>query len=238
MQDIINQILFFFKDLSFEEETHRYYVKGKPLKESVSKVIKKLCKKTDFKSIAQAIDKRDNLPPGTTGQFWSNNSKVSTSIGHKAHFFGEIYAFHRNIKPTDGLEEAIVKFWKELPEHIIPVFTELKMYHKKYLFGGMKDITLFNTKTGKFIIADYKTNKTLFKNHDGKKMLPPFDDFLDNAFNHYQVQFSLYQMQFEQTGFKVERRILIHIKKDGTYDMYDTEDLTTRLNDWLKTTYI
>lgn len=233
MDKVKNEILYFFKDLSFEESTHKYFVKGNALKKSVSKIIKEFCQSVDFKSIASAIDKRDELPPGTTREFWRNKAKVATTRGHKAHFFGEIYAFHRNIKPNDGFERAIVKFWNDLPDHIIPVFTELKMYHKLHMFGGMKDITLYNLETNKFILGDYKTNEDLFKNHEGKRMLEPFQDYLDNPFNHYQIQFSLYQILFEQTGYEIERRVLIHIKQDGTYDMYDTKDLTEPLKKYL-----
>jgi len=237
MDRIKNEILSFFQDLGFEEKTHKYYVKGEPLSKSVSRLIKEFVHYTDFKQIALATDRRDDLPPGTTSIFWNNKSKVSLAKGDKAHFFGEMYAFKRNLKPTCGYERAVVKFWNELPDHIIPVFTELKMYHKLYRFGGMKDITLYNTKTQKFIIGDYKTNEDLFKNHKGKKLKKPFSSYLDNPFNHYQIQFSFYQILFEQTGYEVEGRVLIHLKPDGTYDMYDTEDLTEPLNQFLKSYY-
>jgi|VirMetMinimDraft_7_1064189.scaffolds.fasta_scaffold00359_7 hypothetical protein len=233
MEQSVNEIRYFFKDLSFEEQHHVYYVKGEPLSKSVSKLIKEFVTYTDFKSIALAIDKRDNLPPGTTSLFWKKKSDVALAIGDKAHFFGEMYAFNRKLTPTCGYERAIVKFWNDLPDHIIPVFTELKMWHKLYLFGGMKDITFYNTKTKKFIVGDYKTNADLFKNHKGKTLKKPFTDLLDNAFNHYQIQLSFYQIMFEQTGYEIERRVLIHIKSDGTYDMYDTEDLTKQLDTFL-----
>lgn len=237
MDQARNKILHFFKDLSFEEQAHIYYVNGEPLKKSVSKLIKEFVPYTDFKRIALATDNRDNLPPGTTSFLWGNKSKVSLAVGNKAHFFGEMYAFNRVLKPTCGYERAVVKFWNDLPEHIIPCFTELKMWHKRYLFGGMKDITLYNTKTKKFILGDYKTNADLFKNFQGKTLKAPFEDLLDNPFNHYQIQFGFYQIMFEQTGYEIERRILIHLKSDGTYDMYDTEDLTEKLNTFLKEHY-
>ena len=56
-----------------------------------------------------------------------------------------------------------MKFWRDLPTYIIPVFTELQMYHLKKMYAGTADIILFNTKTEKYIIADYKTTKDLFK---------------------------------------------------------------------------
>lgn len=229
-----NKIESFFKDLTFNEAKHIYSVKGEKLKSSVSKVLKIFVEKTDFKQIALAIDKRDGLPTGTTSVLWDLNSKIALAIGTRAHYFGELYAFNRILKPTSGYEEAIVKFWNDLPPHIIPFIMELKMYHKDYMFAGTGDILLYNTLTGKFIIGDYKTNKDLFKNFKGSKMLGPFSDLLDMPLNHYQLQLSFYQILFEQTGFKVESRKIIHLKPDGDYEMYDTEDYTKELKQYLK----
>jgi hypothetical protein len=231
------QIVGYFHGLEFKEESHEYSLNGNKLAISVSGVIKRFVEKTDFFSIAKSIDKKSELPKGSTKRRWKLNSEVACAQGDKAHYFGELYAFHRNIEPTDKLEEAIVAFWNSLPDNIVPAFVELTMYHKECLFGGMADIILYNTKTEKFIIADYKTNKDLFKNHRGKLLKPPFNMYLDNSFNKYQIQFSLYQILFEQTGFEVEDRVLVHIKRDGSFELFSTEDLTKELRHYLRTDY-
>lgn len=231
MEDKIEKIKAFFQKLTFDEKNHRYYVDNEPLEYSVSGLIKKYVDNPDFSQIARKTDIRDGLPPGTTQKLWDGKSEAACSKGDKVHFFGEIYAFHRTIKPRCKQEEAVVKFWNELPDHIVPAFTELQMYHLKGMFGGTADIILYNTKTKKFIIADYKTNEDLFKNFQEKKLLKPFSYKLDNPYNKYQIQFSYYQIMFEQTGEKVENRCLVWLKPDGTYDMFFTEDLTETLID-------
>lgn len=229
-----SKITGFFKELEFDEPNHIYSVKGERIKSSVSTLVKLFVKSTDFDNIATSIDKRDSLPKGTTSLIWDLNSKVSLAIGTAAHFFGELYCFNKILKPTNGYERAIVKFWDDLPEHIVPVVMELKMYHKNYLFAGTGDILLYNTISGQYIIGDYKTNKDLFKNFKETKMLAPFDNLLDMPINHYQLQLSFYQILFEQTGLTVESRKVVWIKPDGTYDMYDTEDYTHLLKKYLK----
>lgn len=219
----------FFDKLSFEEDSHQYAVEGKSLKISVSGLIKSYVEYVNYDKIAKNIDRKLSLPVGSTQRRWKYKSSVACALGNKGHYFGELYAFHRNIEPTDKFEEAAKKFWDELPDHIIPVFTELQMYHLKHLFGGTADIILFNTITKKFIIADYKTNEDLFKNFKGKKLKAPFEDLLENAFNKYQLQFSFYQILFEQTGYEVEKRVLIWLRPDGTYQTYFTDDYTDRL---------
>ena len=234
MDQEIERIKGFFKSLTFDEPKHIYYVKGKRLKSSVSKVLKIFVKQTDFNQIAENIDKRDELPIGTTAKLWDLNSKISLAIGTRAHYFGEVYAFNRTLKPTSGYEEAIVKFWNEMPDHIVPVIMELQMYHKDYMFAGTGDILLFNKLTGKYIIGDYKTNKDLFKNHNEQRMLGPFSDLLDMPLNHYKLQLSFYQILFEQIGLEVEGRKIIWVKPSGEYEMYDTPDYTEVLNEYLK----
>lgn len=215
----------FFEKLTFEEKAHRYFVDGEPLRISVSGIIKKYVTPVDYSKIARNIDRKTNLPIGATKQRWDHKAALSCALGNRAHYFGELYAFHRNVEPIDKFEEAAKKFWDDLPEHIIPVFTELQMFHFTNMFGGTADIILYNLKTDKFIIADWKTNENIFKNFRGKKLLPPFNSLLESAYNKYQIQFSLYQIQFEQTGFEVEKRVLIWLRPDGTYETYETEDL-------------
>lgn len=236
MQEI-QHVKDFFSKVRFEEKRHLYFVEEKQLEISVSGIVKRFVEEVDFDSISYSIDERDNLPLGTTKKFWSLKSDVACSKGNKAHFFGQIYAFHRNISPGDKYEEAVKKFWDELPPHLIPVFTELEMYHLKYMFGGMADIILYNTITKKFIIVDYKTNEDLFKNFRGKKLLKPFHYILENDYNKYNIQFSLYQILFEQTGYEVENRVLVWLKPDGTYDMFFTEDYSVILKEYLEEKY-
>lgn len=223
-----------FELVHFVEDNHKYFVRGVSLKRSVSGVIEMLSDKPDFSHIAATMNKRDDLPPGTMQTLWKLNSDMACAIGNRAHYFGEVFAFYRNIKPIQPLEEAVVKFWNDLPPHIIPCKVELVMYHLELLFGGMMDILLYNSKTGNFILADYKTNKNLFNNYNDQRMKAPFDDLLDMGFSKYEIQFSLYQILFEQTGLKIERRILVHLLRDGTYKMYETRDLRDRLREWLK----
>ena len=73
-----------------------------------------------------------------------------------------------------------MKFWNELPPHIIPIIAEARMYHKEFLYAGTPDFLLYNTLTGKYIILDYKTNIDIFKNYNNQKMLAPFEHLLDS----------------------------------------------------------
>jgi len=234
MDKKVAEIKKFFKEVSFEEEGHKYTVKKKTLAYSVSAIVKSFVKEPDFDLISYKTDAKFGLPKGSHKILWKLGADEACAKGNTAHFFGELYAFHRKLEPKTGYEEAVVKFWNSLPDHIVPVFTELTMYHKTIMFGGTADIILYNKNTGKFIIGDYKTNKELFANFGGQKLTGSFNFLLNTNFNKYQIQFSTYQVLFEQSGFEVESRVLVWIKPDSTFEAFSTEDYTDVVKKHLK----
>ena len=82
---------------------------------------------------------------------------------------------------------------------------------------------------GHSFIKTHNTNEDLFKNFAGERLLHCFSDLLKNDFNCYQIQLSLYQILFEQTGLQIEDRRIIHLKPNGDFTLYQTEDYTDRL---------
>lgn len=232
MENVTQEITEFFQELEFDAKQHVYNV-GNMRLPSVSKLIKEFCYPFD----AQAISAKVAFNSGKTQKEilneWDYTRIEACDRGHRVHDFGERYVWDRSLKPSCPQEEAIVKFWNELPDFIVPVVMELKMFHKYFNYAGTGDILLYNTKTRKFIIADYKTNKDLFKNYKNKKLKYPFAYLKDMPYSKYQLQLSFYQLLFEQTGYQVEKRRIIWLKKDSTYNMYDTQDFTHELKDYL-----
>lgn len=231
------EILDFFKDLSFDSEAHKYYVNDVPIRRSVSQIIKDFVKPFDREGIANRVAMSKGVTVESILEDWDRKRDFSIDRGNRVHDFGERYMIDRTLKPSDGFEEAVVKFWNDLPDFVVPILPELQMYHKQFMFAGTADIILYNTATKQYIIADYKTNEDLFKNYKNQKMLGLFNNMLDMPFSKYELQFSFYQILFEQLGLKVNSRKLIWLKGDGTYSLYDTEDYTTVLNDYLTATH-
>ena len=222
-----NKIKEYFKELQFDAQKHSYEVRGKPLT-SVSKTIHKYVEKVDFDKIAGFVAKKRGITKAEVLAEWEAKKIASCNQGTSVHNFGENY-FKGEKTPTNGFEEAIIKFWDNIPDYIEPFLFELQMFSETLRIAGTSDIILFNNKTGKFIIADYKTNEDLFKNYKGKTLLAPFENLLDSPYNKYQLQLSMYQLLFEQCGFEVESRRIIWLKPNGTYENFKTEDLTQKL---------
>jgi len=220
----------YFKDLKFFEKEHYYTVKNNKLTYSVSNIVDKFVEPFDTYNISKNVAKKRGIKQEEVVKEWQDINLLSIKEGNQAHLFGEKYCLNNNLKPKTGLDKAIIKFWKEIPGYIKLVLPEQIMYHKKYLFAGTTDILLYDTCKEKYIIADYKTNKDIFKNFKNKKMLGEFSKLLDNPLNHYQIQLSLYQILFEQV-FKesVYKRLIIWLKRDGTYELYETCDFKEKL---------
>lgn len=212
-----------FASLDFNEEAHKYKYEGRELM-SVSHYIKQFTKPFEADKIAGFVAKSRGVTKQEILDEWEENKNRACEQGNRVHYFGEHFQ-EMNLNPSDGLEQAVVKFWEDLPDHIIPVFNELQMFSEEYGVAGTADIILFNTKTGRFIIGDYKTNKDLFKNHRGQKLLNDFDFLLDRPISKYEIQLSFYQLLFEQCGFEVEKRVIVWVKPDGTYEKFFTRDL-------------
>ena len=225
------EILQFFQELRFEDTSHTYEVRGFPLT-SVSNMIKGFVEKVDFNMIAGFIARKEGVTKAEVLDRWETKKNNACSLGHSVHLFGETF-METGAEPTNGFEEAIVAFWKSLPSYLVPFIFELKMFSKELGLAGTTDIILYNTLTGNFIIADYKTNESLVKNFKEKTLLPPFDNLLDCPLSKYEIQLSAYQILFEQTGYKVEDRMVIWLRPYGNFEIIKTRDLTNILKETL-----
>lgn len=226
-----SHILNYFSDCTFTEETHTYTVNGTALSKSVSAIIEHWKPKVDFEQKSYEIDARFNLPRGTHKQLWKYKADAACSLGTSAHFFAEVYAINKSIKPTNGFERAAKAFIDSLPDHVEIVSTEYVMYHKKYMFGGMADLLLYNKNTKKYIIADYKTNEKLKKVFMDTRLLAPFTHLNDSALGKYALQLSIYRLMAEQTGAKFDTGVVIWLKPDGEYELIlnKEQDMTNPL---------
>jgi len=216
----------FFKELTFEDRNHRYTVGRTPIAKSVSTLIKDFCLPFNEFEISKNMAERDGVSQQSLLDEWHLKRDTRINIGKQAHLFGELYTFNRNLRPQSQYDIAIMKFWKDLPPHIVPIIVEQPMYHKEKLYAGTPDGILMNKETGNLIIIDYKTNEDLFKNFANQRLLERFSTYIDNPFNKYQIQLSYYKILLEQTGYTVSSTKIVWIKEDGNYTLYDTADLT------------
>lgn len=184
--EIRNKILSTFNELIFVEEGHKYYLRGEEL-QSVSHVTHQFEPQSDWDKIATNYA----LKHGETKEYWQEqwryNSLKATIRGTLTHEYGESMAWLRNgfpericpscackhvddwLVPTHPKEEAILRFWDELPPNLHFVLAETKVYsgvnpnlpklNKNY--AGTFDLLFYykdpidDSKSG-LVICDYK----------------------------------------------------------------------------------
>jgi hypothetical protein len=236
------KILDAFADLQFIEETHQYFLHGMPL-ESVSHVCHRYKPQFDAKQKAHScFEKYFGDPESKYFQMteeqilkqWEHINKKATTKGHTNHSFGEDCAYllmeqyhlisrelvNGNLIPQDREEEEIIRFYNDIPESVIPILTETRVYDEEKGYAGTFDnLFAFDSKTSSLeenlIITDFKTNANLFKTFNNQKMLPPFDFLSDCAYSSYIIQLSLYQRCLEKIGLTVRGLRLIWLRTDA-----------------------
>ena len=188
---------------------------------------------------------------------WAVKSGHACEYGTEVHAFGESMFYYMTGEPekilpecmdkfkngfpcpTNPHEEAIVKFWDDLPENYVPVLAETKVFNRNGTpYAGTFDILFYyvdekNPHKSGLVIFDYKTNEDLYKNFRGQKLLWPFNDMLDMSESYYTLQLGCYQIPLENLGFDVIARRLIWVKPDGTYDSIRIKDVSDRIREAL-----
>lgn len=160
----------------------------------------------------------------------------------------------RLVKPEDGVGEygfradfpkemAIIKFWDDIPGCVVPILAETKVYDEELGYSGTFDILFYydNDLDARKVrrpsglwIYDYKSNRDLYKNFAGKRLLEPFADLLDMPLSLYKLQLSLYQNCLEKIGFGIVNRTIIWMKPTGEYDKLHLECYTDKLIGYLR----
>lgn len=263
-EKIREKILTSFNDLVFVDEGHKYFVGDREL-QSVS-VVTHLYKK-HFDSILESKktsernwdnpnSKYYRMTPEEILAQWEEKSKNACEHGTERHEFGEscfyymtgqydkiLPAFKDRLTPDGGFEskypkeDAIVKFYQDIPKCIVPILAETRVYEKDLGYAGTFDILFYydaelDGKTSNesgLVIMDWKTNEDLYKNFKKGKLLKPFEELLDMPLSLYKLQLSLYQICLENIGFKTIARRILWLKDDGRCDRIGLEHFTERL---------
>lgn len=221
-----------FKDLIFDELTHTY-TKDSSRLNSVSSIVKTYYnefKSNEIANICAINHNKSNDIKKTAQDFikeWNLKGKTAREKGTKIHKFANNYP--NFTEPTIDEHYAVIEFYNQLPSNYEVVLLEFPLYSDSY--AGTPDKILYNKKTRKLVISDYKTGGDLFKNYKGQKLKEPFTGLLDTPFNRYSIQQSLYKILLEsKTPYKVEECWLIHLP-DKTYNKYIALDLSHQLKE-------
>jgi hypothetical protein len=239
-----------FKQIVFDEASHTYKVAGKGLT-PVSTFIHKFVKPFEAEKIAPYSAKKEGCTVAEIRAKWDKQRIEACDNGTMVHDFGERYVIEtygvvsdlkyssilQHLKNDEELQpksQALVKFWDNMPDYYQPVALELRMFCVEMGIAGTADIILWDKRDNTLAIFDYKTNKDLFKQYKDQKLLGIFRGMNDCPYSKYKIQLSTYQILLEKTGYKVSRRALVWLKEDGNYEVFDTADITDKIEGYFK----
>lgn len=268
-QEIRDKILNTFNKLIFIEEGHKYFLEGKEM-DCVSNVVHRFQEHIDSVQLATETYERNynnarskyyRMTVDEIVASWQKISKDACTHGTERHEFGEscfyymtgqydriLPEFKDRLTEDGGFkaifpkEEAVVKFYEDVPRCFIPVLAETKVYDYDLGYAGTFDILYYYDaeldgkpaeKSG-LVIMDWKTNKDLYKNFNSQTLLHPFNELLDMPLSIYKLQLSLYENCLNKIGFKVVGRIILWLKPDGIYERLHTESYMNTLREELK----
>lgn len=263
IQEIRNRIRQEYAEkIVFLEGPHEYYIDGESYP-SVSEVTHRY-KPVDSEQMAENCVKKWKREQDRNYKYfgmskeeilaeWAEKSGHACEFGTEVHAFGEsmFYFMTGNYDgilpecshkftgmkpcPTNKQEEAVLRFWDDLPYNFVPVLAETKVFNRNGTrYCGTFDLLIYYVdeerpeKSG-LVIFDYKTNEDLYKNYRGQTLLWPFQDMLDQNVSYYTLQLGLYQIPLENLGYKVIARRLIWVRPDGTYENVRIKDISEKM---------
>lgn len=245
IQDVRDKILNAFDNkLIFKESTHQYFLDGVEYNcvSNITHMFQTFDRELSLDNCAEKAKKCQNykyygMTREEISDLWNEHSRIACEDGTETHEFGESMFYYmigedekilpsaknkfKNGKPapTTPKEEQVVKFWMDLPEYLVPVLAETKVFNKIGTpYAGTFDILFYyynpkDLENQGLVIFDYKTNEKLRSGFD-TKMRFPFNDMIDESLGLYTLQLSLYQIPMNQIGLNVIARRIVWLQED------------------------
>jgi len=230
-----------FNDVRYEDEPHKYHLNGQELV-SVTTILHKY--QEDFNEEYWSRVKAEEyvLTPKEVLRAWAFINKKGTMKGSAIHdyaenlFLNKVFPYpeeliHKEFGFDPVLEEYLItkkhvdNFYNDVKGKLIPIRTEMIVYDKESLIGGMLDILFYNVRMKEFQIWDNKTNKklTLKTERRLKNELYVLDD---SDMSIYSLQLGMYKYILEKnTGIKLGKSYLIWFShNNANYEIIETKD--------------
>ena len=184
------------KNLTFDENEHKYFVGNKELK-SVTSLIEEYFPPFEAERLAYIVGKKTGRNPQELIAEWDRKGEEARTLGTKMHENIEKFYLGEEYENNDIFGQFL-DFTKET--HLVPYRTEWPIYDEEAGIAGTLDF--LDYQNGEYIIYDWKRSKKVVSPKIGKpivksknktKGLRPITDIEDAPYWHYALQTSLYR---------------------------------------------
>jgi len=240
--EIPDKLFTTFNDVTYHDEPHKYYVDGKELI-SVTTILHRYQEEfqedywSDYKADEYKLSQREVL------RAWEFINKKGTIKGSAIHDYAENLFLNKVFPYPEQLIFEEFGFDPVLPEYLItkkhvdnfynnvrgkliPIRTEMIVYDKESLIGGMLDILFYNVKMKQFQIWDWKTNKKFDKEMKSRHFHDKLYLLEDSDLEIYSLQLAMYKLIIEKnTNIKLGNSYVVWFSHNNdNYEIIETKD--------------
>jgi len=245
--DVPKKFFTTFNEVIYHDEPHKYYINDKQLI-SVTTIIHKYQEEFNEDYWSRVKAEEYGLSQKEVIRAWRFINKKGTMKGSAIHdyaenlFLNKVFPYPKELIYNEFgfdpvLEEYNItknhvnKFHSDVQGKLIPIRTEMIVYDKESLIGGMVDMLFYNVKAGEFQIWDHKTNKKLTMNSE-RRMKDELYMLEESDFNIYSLQLGIYKYIIEKnTKIKLGKSYIIwYSHNNDNYKIIEMKDLTYFIN--------
>jgi ATP-dependent exoDNAse (exonuclease V) beta subunit len=215
--------------LLFDDTIHQYKVGGEVLT-SVTTLIKQNFPEFDSVKIAKRKAKKDGVTEQSLLDLWQKIGDEASAFGNLVHLMAETIVRSKSFAAADDLAqtdkaklylEAVKASIAQILRNYEIIEPEQIVFSMKYKVAGTMDLLLRHRKTGKYLIADYKTSKEIkTSSYQGQRGYGPCARLENCNFIHYSLQLEIYKRILIEEGFvpstsDVSGAIIHYVMQDG-----------------------
>lgn len=225
------------KGFGFDEASHRYSLRGLNLR-PVSSIIAAHKRPFDELAQAQRVAMRDERPVADVLAEWRVKRDAAMQLGKNAHEVidrvlraGSPLALDHE---SPHVQAAMRWVAQRQSEGMQIVATEARLAWVERGIAGTIDALAWHR--GAWTLIDWKTNEKLTLQAEphwrSAKMLDPVAHLDDCHGSHYALQLALYALMLREVySVHVKRRLVVHLRADGTWGEHELPSLDDEARD-------
>jgi len=240
--DVPNKLFTTFNDVTYHDEPHKYYVNGQELI-SVTTILHRYQEEFQEDYWSKVKAEEYSLTQKEVLRAWQFINKKGTMKGSAIHDYAENlflnkvfpypeqwileeFGFDPILPEYKITKKHVNNFHNDVRGKLIPVRTEMIVYDKESLIGGMLDILFFNIKTGEFQIWDWKTNKKFDMEMKSRHFHDKLMILEDSDLEIYSLQLAMYKLIIEKnTGIKLGKSYVVWFSHNNeNYKIIETKN--------------
>lgn len=241
MPDVPSDLFTKFNDITYYDEPHKYYYKGKQFT-SVTTLIHKFEEGFDEEYWSEIKGNEYGLSAQTIKFLWKFINEKATTKGSVIHdyaenrFLNKVFPYPKDMIENKFRYDAVIReyektkkyvdeFFEKTKGKLIPIKTELIVYDTEHGIAGMVDLLVWNVKAQEFQIWDYKTNKD-FTFESDRRLSGVLSTLMDCDLEKYSLQLSTYKFIIEKnTNVKIGKCYLVWFShRNSSYKIIEAKN--------------